>query len=301
MQRVWAAMLAASLGWGTAGVATRIALDQDVTPYRLASYRAGLAVVVVLIFIGLRARRFPRGSATWRVGLVMGTTNLAAPFIFTTLALQHAGAGFLGLMTALIPLVTAGVAHFTPLDERLSAIKSAGLLVGFSGVVVLMLSGDSGLADGGNPVLAGLLGFGAVVSISVGGLYAKYRAGEYQSIDVTGIQHALGAIIILGVTLLVEGGPRTETAVAWTAVGYMALMSSFLPMMLYYWMLRQVSVTYASMAGYIIPPIAITAGVIALDERLQPGIIVGGILIFVGVLLADRAERHPVIRPVVVD
>jgi drug/metabolite transporter (DMT)-like permease len=297
MQRVWAAMLIASFGWGTAGVATRIALDNDVTPYRLAGYRATLTVVLVVLDLLIRRRGLPRGEASWKVGFVMGTTNLAAPFIFTTLALQHAGAGFLGLMTALIPLMTAAVAHFTPLDERLTVPKTAGLLIGFSGVAVLLLSGDSGLAEGvGDPVLAGLYGLGSVTSISIGSLYAKYRAGEYEPIGVAGIQHALGALIIIGFMLAVEGGPRVEPAAAWGALGYMALMSSLVPMLLYYWLYTKVSATYASLAGYIIPPIAIVAGVLVLDERLEPGILLGGVLIFVGVLLADRAERTP--RPI---
>ena len=296
MQRVWAAMVIASFGWGTAGVATRIALDNDVTPYRLAAYRASLAVLLVVLYLLIRRRGLPRGEAAWKVGFVMGTTNLAAPFIFTTIALQYVGAGFLGLMTALIPLMTAAAAHFTPLEERLTVLKTVGLVIGFSGVAVLLLSGDSGLAEGGNPLLGALLGLGSVTSISIGSLYAKYRAGDYHSIDVAGIQHALGAVVIIVLMLIVEGGPRAEVGEAWAALGYMALMSSLIPMLLYYWLYTQVSATYASLAGYIIPPIAIVAGVLVLDEQLQAGILLGGVLILVGVLLADRAERSP--RPV---
>lgn len=36
-----------------------------------------------------------------------------------------------------------------------------------------------------------------------------------------------------------------------------------------------------------------TAGVVVLGERLQPGIVLGGALILAGVLLSDRAERSP--------
>lgn len=293
MRTVWLAITAASLGWGTAGVATRIALDEGVTPYRLASYRSLFAVVVIVVFLSVRRRRMPRGEIVWKVGLLMGISNLAAPFIFSTLALQHAGAGFVGLMTALIPLVTAAVAHFTPLDERLSVAKTLGLLIGFAGVATLLLSGDSGLAEGGQPLLAGLLALGAILSISIGSLYAKFHAGEYDAIDVTGVQHAAGAVIIAVLMAIIEGGPRAETAAAFSALAYMALFSSFIPMMLYYWLLKKVSATYASLAGYVIPVVALTAGVVFLDEQLQPGIVAGGLLILIGVLITDRAERRP--------
>jgi drug/metabolite transporter (DMT)-like permease len=293
MQRIWLAIIVASLGWGTAGAATRGVLNEDVTPYRLAAYRASLAVIVVVVFLVATRRRMPRDAVTWKVGFVMGTSNLAVPFITSTIALQYAGAGFLGLMTALIPLVTAAVAHFLPLDERLTLVKIAGLLIGFCGVAVLLLSGDSGLAEGGRPLVAGLLGLVAVTSISVGSLYAKYRAGEYDALDVTGLQHAIGAIVIAIAMLLVEGGPRMETGRAWVLLGYMAVFSSFVPMMLYYWLLRRVTATYASLAGYVIPIIAIVAGIVFLGEQLQAGIVLGGLLILIGVIVTDRSERHP--------
>jgi drug/metabolite transporter (DMT)-like permease len=293
MQRVWLAIVVASLGWGTAGVATRFALIEGVTPYRLAAYRSLFAVVAVIIYLLVSRGKVPRGAVVWKVGTVMGLSNLAAPFIFSNLALQYAGAGFLGLMTALIPLITAGLAHFTLPGERLSIVKTVGLVLGFSGVAVLFLSGDTGLADGGRPVIAGFLGMGAVVSISAGGVYAKHHAGEYEPLDVTGVHFATGTVIIALITLVAEGGPAGATGKAWLLLVYMALASTFLPMILYYWMLRHVTATYASLAGYVIPIIAITAGVVLLDEQLQSGIILGGLLILVGVLITDRAERRP--------
>ena len=296
MQRVWLAIIVASLGWGTAGVATRSALGEGVTPYRLAAYRSLLAVVAVIIYLLVSRGKVPRGAVVWKVGTAMGLSNLAAPLIFLNLALQYAGAGFLGLMTALIPLITAGLAHFTLPGERLSVAKTVGLMLGLSGVAVLFLSGDTGLVEGGRPILAGLLGMGAVVSISAGGVYAKHYAGEYEPLDVTGVHFATGTVIIVLITLVAEGGPTGATGKAWLLLVYMALASTFLPMILYYWMLRHVTATYASLAGYVIPVIAITAGVVLLDEQLQSGIILGGLLILVGVLITDRAERRPKLR-----
>ena len=211
----------------------------------------------------------------------------------TNIALQHASAGFLGLMVALIPLMTAVVAHMALPDEPLSAPKLAGLLIGFSGVAVLLLSGDSGLAEGGRPLLAGLLAIAAVASISIGGVYAKRFAGQYRPLDVTGVHFGSGTIMIAIAMFVVEGGPAVETGKAWLLLGYMALFSTFLPFLLYYWMLRSISATYASMAGYVVPIIAVVAGVVLLDEVLEAGIILGGLLILIGVVLTDRWERRP--------
>jgi len=297
MQRVWLAIVVASLGWGTAGVATRAALNEGVTPYWLAGYRSAFAVAAVVIFLLVLRRGLPKGAPAWKVGIAMGISNLAAPFIFSNLALQHAGAGFLGLMTALIPLFTATFAHFTLRNEPLSMAKTAGLLIGLSGVAVLFISGDTGLADGGRPIVAGLLGLGAVLAISGGSIYAKHYAGRYEPLDVTGIHFASGTAIIAISMVVAEGGPPPVTVRAWWLLLYMALASTFLPTVLYYWLLRKVTATYAALAGYVIPVIAVTAGVVLLDEQLQSGIIFGGVLILIGVLVTDRAEHQTRSKP----
>ena len=130
------------------------------------------------------------------------------------------------------------------------------------------------------------------LAISAGSVYAKHYAGQYEPLDVTGVHFASGTLIIAVITLMVEGGPPTVTGRAWMLLVYMALASTVLPMVLYYWLLRTVTVTYAALAGYVIPVVAITAGVVLLDEQLQSGIIFGGILILIGVLVTDRAVRR---------
>lgn len=292
MRRVWLALIVSSLGWGTAGVATRAVLDDGVGPLALATYRSLIAAAVVVVFLVVSRAGFPRSKTAWKVGLLMAVTNLAVPYILSNIALQHASAGFLGLTTALIPLLTAIVAHFALADERLDALKVLGLVVGLGGVAVLLTSGDSGLVGGGRPVLAGVLALVSVLSISVGGVYAKHHSGGYGSLEVTGVHFVVGTILIAIATLIGEGVPPAVSGHSWLLLGYMGVFATVVPFILYYWMLRSVSATFASIAGYLIPPIAVVAGMVFLDERLQRGLVVGGALILLGVVITDRAERR---------
>jgi len=297
MRAVWLSITVAALGWGTSGVATRAALGEGANPYEIATYRSLIGTVAVVGFLVVRRMGFPRGAIAWKTGVVMGVSNLAMPFIFSNIALQYASAGFIGLMMALIPLMTAVLAHFMIPAERLTIVKTMGLSVALAGVAVLLLSGDSGLAEGGRPVLAGLLGLVSALAIAYGGTYAKIHAGSYEPLQVTGIHFTSGALIIAAAALIAEGAPGGQTAEGWTLVAYMGLASTFLPFVLFYRLLRKVSATYASMVGYVVPLVAVIAGVVLLDERLQPGIIIGGLLIFAGVVLTHRAEQGIVVVP----
>jgi drug/metabolite transporter (DMT)-like permease len=296
--RVWLVVIVASLGWGTGGVSVRAALNQGVPPYALTMWRAAFAAAAVLLALALRRRPLSLGRSSWRVGAVMGVANFGIPFIFWTLALQYASAGFTGLLAALIPITTAVLAHFFLPGEPLEKDRVAGLLVALAGVATLMAVGDSGLVARGRPVLAGLLTLVAVVLTAASSIYAKKYAGEYDPLEVSGIQFLVGSAVIVVVMLVAEGLPGGLTGRAWLILLYAGLVCTFLPSVLYFWLLRHVTATYAAIIGYTTPVVALVVGAVLLDEQLQAGIALGGVLILVGVVLTDRAEtRSAKLRP----
>ncbi len=299
-KQIWAAIFVASLGWGTGGVATRGALEEGVEPYALAAYRTALAAVAVVAYLLVRGQALPRDRLVWRVGSVMGFFNLAAPFVLFTLGYQYASAGFIGLLAALIPLATAVMAHLLLPDERLTTGRVVGLAVALAGVAVLLASGDSGLASGGRPLLAFGLGVGAVLAIAYAGIYAKRYAGRYEPFEVSTVQFSVGTLLLLVAMAIVEGAPVNQTAAAWSLLAYMALASTFVPFTVFYFLLRRVSATFASVIGYVVPLVAVTTGALFLHERLEPGILIGGALILAGVLITDRVEGRGAARPPVV-
>lgn len=295
--RIWGAIGLASLAWGTNGVATRSALGDGVPPVAMVAIRAVLATVILYGLLLLRGRRGPSGWATWSTGLVQGVFQLSVPFVAFTLAYENASAGFVGLLVALIPLGTALVAHFWLPDEPLHLAKVVGLAIAFAGVAFLLLSGDSGLEEGGRPLLAAGLSLVAVVSISFAGVYAKGRADEFDAMELTFMQFAIGVVLIGVAMLIAEGLPGAISAWGWALIVYMTVIGSIVPFLLFFWLLQQVSVTKASLVGYIVPMVALVAGIVLLDEQLQLGILVGGVLILIGVVVTDRSERPVSVVP----
>lgn len=296
--KIWAAIAAAALAWGTNGVATRAALGDGVPPIALVAIRAVLATAILYALLRLRGRTAPSDLATWSGGLVQGVFQLSIPFVLFTLAYENASAGFVGLLVALIPLGTALLAHFLLPDEPLHLAKVAGLAVAFAGVAFLLLSGDSGLDEGGKPLLAAALALGSVISISFAGVYAKGRATEFDAMELTFMQFAIGIVLIGSTMLIAEGLPGAISVWGWMLIIYMTVVGSVVPFLLFFWLLQQVSATKASLVGYVVPLISLIAGIVLLDEKLQLGIAVGGVLILAGVVLTDRAERRIVPTPI---
>jgi drug/metabolite transporter (DMT)-like permease len=291
-RRVWLALLGVGIGWGTGGVAVRAALNRGAPPYAVTFFRALFAVVAVAVVLALRRRAPSLDARSGRIGLVLGVVNFGVPFVFWTLALRYAGAGFVGLLSALVPIATAVMAHFLLAGEPLRPDRVTSLLVAMAGVVVLVMLGDTGMAEGGHPVPAALLTIAAVLLTSYAGVYAKGRVGEYDPIEVSGVQFVVGMILIGALMLAAEGVPAGQTAAVWGILVYSGAATTALPAVLYFWMLRHVTATYASVSTYLIPLVALFGGAWLLDERLEAGIGAGGALILLGVVLNDRAERR---------
>ena len=291
-RNIFLALGFASLGWGLAGVAVRAALNEGVEPLTMVALRSLLAAGGVLIYLSLIGRTIGSDSRLWTTGIVMGVFNLTLPFILFTLAYQYASAGFVGLLAALMPLSTAVWAHYTVPGESLTTGKLTGMLIALAGVAFLLGSGNSGLTEGGSPPLAVTLGLGAVVAIGFASAFAKRREDTFTPLPIVGIQFVVGAVILVPLMLVVDGLPTELSAAGWALVVFLAAASSFLPFLLFYWLLQHASVTTASLGGYIVPLVSLLGGVVLLDERLQLGIVIGGALILVGVLLTDQAERR---------
>ncbi|MGI9667163.1 MAG: DMT family transporter [Acidimicrobiia bacterium] len=293
----WFAIIVASLGWAYGAIGTRLAYGEDVGPWTQVGMRISIAAVLVALIIVVRKIPMP-SRAELKYGLNQAIFNLTIPYVLFTFAYDEASAGFVGLLAALIPISTAAFANFMLRDEKLTFAKFIGLFVAFTGVAALLLSGDSGLSEGGRPVVAVGLGLTAVASIGYAGAFAKKHTGEYNPTMLTGLQFGYATIWLLVAMLAIEGLPTDVSGAGWAIIISMAVASTVLPFLILFWLYKHISATDASLTGYLVPFITLAGGLLLLDEELQRGIIIGGILVLIGIVLADldtrrRAKKAP--------
>ena len=284
---IWGLLLIISFGWGSSPVGIRVALREGLGPLTVASGSALVAAVAIVILTGGLHGGKLLGPIEWRVGAVLSILAILLPYLTRNVALDNASAGFVALVSALIPLGTAVVAHFMLASERLKAPILLGLMLGLVGVAVLLLGGDSGIAEGGNPPLAGVFALISVIAVSFAAVYAKRYAGRYSVLAVTAVQLAVGGSGLALLALFFEGIPDSLSTTGGLSVAYVGLMGNLIPLALYFVLIRHVTVTYSSITAYIVPFVAVYGGVLILDEQIQPGIVVGGVLVLLGLVVTD--------------
>ncbi len=289
---IWLAIALAGFGWGTGTVATRAALLAGVPPFLLLAARFTLATGLVVVWLLVRGE-IPRNRTVWRDGAILGVVNMAMPTFFFTLSLEQLSAGVGGLLIALVPLGTAFWAHWLLDDEPLHTPKIVGMVVALGGVAVLLLTGDVGLPAGANlPLGVGLMLIGVTLAAFGGALTRRY-AERHRVSDLALPQFLAGAVTAIVVAafageLFAGWGFGGD---GWTALLYLATVSTVLPFLAFLSASRLASATTASLIGYVVPVIGVIGGVVFLDETVTFTLVAGGILILAGVLIVERSER----------
>ncbi|WFB06013.1 EamA family transporter [Streptomyces sp. LX-29] len=274
--------------WGTTYLVTTELLPPG-RPLLAAAVRA-LPAGLVLVLV---TRRLPRGDWWWRA-LVLGALNIGVFFALLFVAAYRLPGGVAATIGAIQPLLAAGLAAGL-LGERMSARTAIAGIAGVAGVSLLVLRADARLDGLGVAAAVG----GAVV-MATGVVLSKRWPSPAPLLATTGWQLTAGGLLLLPVTLVVEGAPpSTLTAGNLAGYAYLAVIGSALAYALWFRGIRELSPTNVTFLGLLSPLVATVLGWLALDQRLTVLQAVGG-LVILGALVAGQLRGGGARRPTAV-
>jgi drug/metabolite transporter (DMT)-like permease len=276
-------MLLGTFFWGVTFVVVKEAVaETDV--YSFLAWRFALAALVLAAIFPRRLRLIDR--RTLRVGAGLGAV-LAASYLAQTLGLQWTGAaqaGFItGLSVVLVPLL------LPVLRRRWPGLRPtlAALLAG-AGLAVITLAGPLVFNRGDAWVLGCAAAF-AVYIILVG----KF-APEFDAVAITVVQLATVAVLTAAAAPLAGPGLAVPHGwVTWRAILICALLATAFMYTVQNHYQRYLSEVQTAVIFAAEPIFAALAAWAWLGEALTPRLLLGGVLIVAGMLLAEaRRTDH---------
>ncbi|GAB3960771.1 EamA family transporter [Actinoallomurus acanthiterrae] len=261
----------------------------------------GLGALPPLLFAALRfvAAAFPavlfvrRPTIPWRrmalIGLPLGVGQFGLLFIGMHMGMP---AGLASLVLQTQALFTAAFAVLT-LGERMRRAQIAGMLVAFTGIVVIAVS----LGQGG-PVLAFVL---CVVAAGMWGL-ANIGMRKAQPPDMFAFMvwvSLVPPLPLLALSLIFEG-PRADLH-ALTHIGagglgalvYIAYLSTLVGFGLWGWLLRRYDAGQVAIYSLLVPLFGMSSAALVLGEDITVTDVVAACLIVGGVALSSLRRRTP--------
>ncbi|MFP4437915.1 MAG: DMT family transporter [Chloroflexaceae bacterium] len=199
--RIFFRLVMLALFWGPGFLLVEVAV-QDIPPITLMAERVGVATGLLYLILRIQGGTLPRFGPIWRHFALMGLFASALPFGLVSWGQQYIDSALAAMLVGIVPLFTAILAHLSTTDDRLTPVKTAGILLGFSGMAVLLaptlLSGMQATTWG---LMATVV---AAASQSIGLVYGrKYLVGLPPLVGPTA-QLTMATLYLLPLSLIVE-------------------------------------------------------------------------------------------------
>lgn len=275
--------------WGASFLWIKIAV-LDIGAFSLVAWRLAFAVVGLLPIVAVRRPEWPRGAKTWWAIVVVGVLSTTMPWLLISWAEKSIDSALATVLNSMVPMFTLVIAHFALHDDRMTLWRVAGLLLGFTGVLVLTRSAAGGEGpEPGSKLLGVLAMLGGGLCYSVGTIIVRRSLRHMSSLALAFYTVVVSAVLTWIVVPLMFGGVNVPTAaMVWGAIAWLGVLGAGLASYLFFYLLQQVGPTRASLITYLIPPIGVFLGVVVLDEPLDVFLIAGSMLIVSGLWVVNR-------------
>ncbi|AKX93988.1 hypothetical protein MTHERMOG20_04270 [Moorella thermoacetica] len=273
--------------WASTFINIKIVLLQ-VPPNTLAFLRFLVASIVLGLHLIWRRQPFVKRQ-DWPLAGLTGLTGITLYNFLQNQGLKYAGATDAAILAAMAPVFIALLAWLL-LRERISRRQVAGIIMAFSGSVLVATNGSpEGLVLNPARLYGDLLVLLTGLSWAVYSISLKRLLNRYTPVTVLTCSTIAGTIFLFPLALLES--PINWAAVdisCWLNVLYLGLLASALAYLIWNTVLTRVPAVTAGVYLYLLP--VITAIIAALFLREIPGTftITGGIIVLLGTYLAGK-------------
>jgi drug/metabolite transporter (DMT)-like permease len=276
------------LVWGSSFLVSHIGVHA-LPPLLFSAGRSLVAGLLLLAVARYRGESLPRSARDWKLMAFFALTMIVFSNGPAMHALQHLPSNEVALLNASIALWIAGLGTLGPKGQALRLRSWIGLLLGFSGVALLVWRGEFRFdAHFGWQALA----LAGAVVWSVGTIVYRNASLQVEPVAFN------AALMLLGSAGLFVGGVVTGELPEWRwnlrglwAMLYMAVFGSALTYTAYAWLIKNARTDRVATFAYVNPAIATVLGWVVLGEALSAPQLVGMAVILAGVALVTLPTR----------
>jgi drug/metabolite transporter (DMT)-like permease len=278
-----------TLFWGFNHPAIKIS-NRGVSPIFASTLRSMIASICGLIWCLRKEEKVFHKDVMLFHGMMVGLL-FGAEFACIYFGLLYTDAARSVLFVYLSPFVVAIGAHFLLKGDRLTFLKSLGLVLAFTGIFVVF---------GGRPRTAKpAMYFGDILQIAAAVLWGattlyikKFMAEKVQPINTFLYQLFFSIPILLIVSLILE--PiwfHKVDAYVVASLFYQSVIIAFITYFVWFKLIHQYSVSRLSAFTFLTPIFGVLFGVFFLREELTVSLMIGLPLVCAGIFLVNWRRR----------
>jgi O-acetylserine/cysteine efflux transporter len=263
--------------WGYQFVAIKVGVTEFPPLFFLALRFLAIALLLVPFVKRPTRRQFGPVAA---ISIFLGGLNFGLFYVGLGL-----GSGSMSAVAYQLATPFTVLLAWPLLAEKPSLTTSAGVMLAFAGVVVLVA--DHGLSGNLLPLL---LVVAAAFAFAVSNVLTK-RYGPFDPFMLMGWSSLLTVPQVLLMSLLLEYGQLPSLVTAdergWLALAYTIFIGGIAGFGLWFWLIARCSMSRVAPFGLLLPVFALMSSVLFLGERMTPKLIAGGLLAISGVAMTQ--------------
>lgn len=267
------------------------------SPIMIATLRALAGGALLTAILPLMRSHLPRTRRLWAWAFAIGFGNTTLTQVGISAGTQRAGSAVAAVLLNSSPFFVAVIAHFA-LAESITRLRAAGLIIGFAGVLVVVLSHPGAVGHGSQLAIGLVLSLLGALGWAAGGIGMRVLTQHEPDLDIPGItaaQFLAGGVPLIPLVLLAGGStdwsrPTLDAQLVFLVLGGQILVYLGFNATLGRWPSTRV---YAW--TFLVPAVAVVVDAIQ-GNLPNSTAMVGVALVILGVAIVNlpRAEGDPV-------
>lgn len=284
----YALLLCLAIIWGSSFLFIKLGVA-SIPPATLTAGRLTVGAVLMFVIARLAGQSLPRGKRIWILIIASAIFGNALPFTLITWGEETIDSGLAAILMAVMPLSTVLMAHVFAKDEPLTIQKLIGVLLGFSGLIILI--GPDKLLSLGDDTVRQLAVAGAAFCYGINALVTKHLLDVPRRALAAGVL-LTSAVIILPVSLLLEAPwDLRPDAMSLAAMIMLGVMHTAVATLLMFALIRRQGASFFSQMNFLVPPFGVMWGAIILAERPPANAYIALATILVGIAFARGRQK----------
>ncbi len=273
--------------WGSSFFNIKIA-TYSYDPITLALVRVIFASIPLLILCKISGIKIEAFGKSWHWYAIIGLCNIAIPFVLIAIGTAKINSYLAAILMSTTPLSGSILAHFFTKDEKLSYLKSLGVLIGFSGIVLLFF--DKVIINSENYIYALITILGSTF-YCVGGLLTL-KLKNKKNENVTTSTTLWSVIFLLPFSLIIETPWDSEPSLISTlSLLYLGVIATGFAWLIRFRILTVNGLVFQTQVAYLIPIFGIIFGYFLMDEIITWRVLVSLVIILLGIFIFKKNNK----------
>ncbi len=270
--------------WGSAFFNIKIA-TYSYEPFTLALVRVMFASAPLILLCKFKRIKIEAFSKNWKLYALIGLCNISIPFVLIAIGTSMINSYLAAILMSTTPLSGSILAHFFLKDEKLSVPKSLGVLIGFSGIVLLFF--DKVIINSDNYLYALITILGSTF-YCIGGLLTL-KLKDKKNENVTTSTTLWSVIFLLPFSLIIETPWNASPTLASTiSLLYLGVVATGFAWLIRFRILTVNGLVFQTQVAYLIPIFGIIFGYFLMDEIITWRVLLSLVIILTGIYIFKK-------------